>query len=86
MDIVCWNVRGAASTKFKNNMLELIRLHCMDLLFICEPRISGEKALAVVKSLGFPCYGIVDSIGFVGGMWLLWDANKIHVEIVGISD
>ncbi|XP_021827477.1 uncharacterized protein LOC110768097 [Prunus avium] len=83
---VCWNVRGAASTKFKSTMLDLIRIHRMDILFVCEPRISGEKAISVVKSLGFHCFEIVDAIGFSGGLWLLWDNSKVHVEILGTSD
>ncbi|CAL2276666.1 unnamed protein product [Prunus armeniaca] len=49
---VCWNVRGAASTKFKNNMMELIRSH----------------------------------LGFSGGLWLMWDDSKVHLDIIGTSD
>lgn len=52
-------------------MLELIQSHRMEMLFICEPQISGKKAPTFAKSLGFPAYEIVDSIGFSSGMWLL---------------
>ncbi|BFG40358.1 hypothetical protein CerSpe_266320 [Prunus speciosa] len=86
MNLVCWNVRGAASTKFKNNMVELIRSHHMDILFVCEPRISGEKALKIATSLGFSCVEIVDSVGFSGGLWLMWDDSRVHLDIIGTSD
>ncbi|XP_021823964.1 uncharacterized protein LOC110765197 [Prunus avium] len=86
MDLVCWNVRGAACTSFRNNVVELIRTHHLDLLFICEPRISGKKALDMAKSLGFSSYEIVDPVGFSGGLWLLWNDNKINIQILGTTD
>ncbi|KAI5313145.1 hypothetical protein L3X38_042319 [Prunus dulcis] len=58
----------------------------MDMLFIWEPQISGEKALSVVKSLGFHCFEIVDAVGFFVGLWLLRDNNKVNVEILGTFD
>ncbi|CAL9005467.1 unnamed protein product, partial [Prunus brigantina] len=77
---------GEASSKFKSNVLDLIRTHQLDMLFLCEPRISGAKAIFVVKSFGFPCFEIVDAMGFSGGLWLLWDDSRVHVEVVGTSD
>ncbi|CAL2231441.1 unnamed protein product [Prunus armeniaca] len=67
-------------------MLELIQTHRMDILFVYEPRINDEKAISVVKSLGFPCFEIVDAVGFSSGLWLLWDNSKVQVEIMGTSD
>ncbi|BFG33690.1 hypothetical protein CerSpe_199640 [Prunus speciosa] len=86
MNILCWNVRGAACANFKATMLELIKSQHMDILFLCEPRISGKKALSVVKSLGFPCYEIVEANGFSGGLWLLWNDAKVCVDVIGTTD
>ncbi|CAL9017859.1 unnamed protein product, partial [Prunus brigantina] len=80
------NVEGAACTKFKTNMLDMISTHRIDILFICEPRISGQRALKVIQTLGFNCFEVVDAIGFSGGLWLLWNDSKVTVEIVGTSD
>ncbi|XP_008227624.1 PREDICTED: uncharacterized protein LOC103327111 [Prunus mume] len=77
---------GVASTKFKNNMMKLIRTHHMDILFLCEPRNSGEKALNIATSQGFACVEIVDSVGFSGGLWLMWDDSRVHLDIIGTSD
>ncbi|CAL8168851.1 unnamed protein product [Prunus armeniaca] len=85
MNIISWNARGAACTKFKTTVMNLSRTHHMDILFICEPRISGGKAIDVVKSLGFSNYEIVDANGFSGGLWLLWNASKVTIDIVGTS-
>ncbi|XP_021829150.1 uncharacterized protein LOC110769479 [Prunus avium] len=83
---MCWNARGAVCTKFKNTVMNLIHNHHVDLLFICEPRISGTKAASVVKSLGFSCSEVVDAVGFSGGLWLLWNENKFKVDIIGTHE
>ncbi|XP_021828885.1 uncharacterized protein LOC110769256, partial [Prunus avium] len=86
MSILYWNAKGAACTKFRNTMQDLIRSHHMEILFVCEPRISGLKAVSMVKTLGFPCFEIVDPIGFSGGLWLMWDDSRVKVEIIGTHD
>ncbi|CAL8098748.1 unnamed protein product [Prunus armeniaca] len=60
------NVIGASSTKFKVNMMELIKIQSIDILFGSEPRIGGDKALKMVKSLGFSNFEVVDPTGFSG--------------------
>ncbi|CAL8138480.1 unnamed protein product [Prunus armeniaca] len=37
-------------------------------------------------TIGFPCFEIVDPMGFSGGLWLLWDDSKVNVEIIGTHD
>lgn len=86
MNLLCWNARGAASKKFRTNMMDLIHGHHLDILFVCEPRIGGQKALSMVQSLGFTSFEIIDPIGFSGGLWLLWNENKVSVEILGTTD
>lgn len=46
----------------------------------------GSKALDVVKSLGFSCFEVVDPIGFSSGLWLLWNDNKVRVEVISTID
>lgn len=86
MIIICWNVRGAACTKFIPTTMELICNHHVDIFFLCEPRISGKKAADTMKLLGIPCYEIVDSISFSGGLWLLWKDTNVNIEIIGTTD
>ncbi|KAL6286277.1 hypothetical protein ACE6H2_010667 [Prunus campanulata] len=74
MNILCWNSRGAVCTKFRSTVMDLVRSHHIDVLFVCEPRISGPKALAVIKSLGFSCFE------------LLWNDAKVKLDIIGTSD
>ena len=53
----------------------------MDLLFVLEPRISGQKANNVVKRIKLDGCFRQDSMGFLGGIWMLWDTNVLKVII-----
>ncbi|CAL2229211.1 unnamed protein product [Prunus armeniaca] len=77
------DVESAPCTKFRYTMMELIHAHRVHILFFCELRIVGAKALDVVKSLGFLCFEVVDPVGFFGGLWLLWNDSKVRVEAIG---
>lgn len=55
------------------------------MLAVLEPRISGDKAMRVVNSLGFTNHHIVDANGFSGGIWLLWNCSNIQLNIVACS-
>lgn len=39
-----------------------------------------------MKSLGFSCHEIVDSVGFFGSLWLLWKDTNVNIEILGTTD
>lgn len=59
-NIVVWNSRGSGCpkfhnnvkgcTKFQNNVTNLKQNHKMEILAICEHRISGTRAFSMVKS------------------------------------
>ncbi|XP_039010567.1 uncharacterized protein LOC120139409 [Hibiscus syriacus] len=48
---------------------------------ILEPRISGDKADRVISKIGFSNSYRVETRGFSGGIWLLWD-DSLSVDIV----
>ena len=52
---------------------------------IFEPRISGSKALRVIRKLGFTNSYVVDAEGFSGGIWLLWNNSKVKLHVVAHS-
>ncbi|CAN1130183.1 hypothetical protein LINPERHAP2_LOCUS5688 [Linum perenne] len=46
-----------------------------------EPKISQHKAEAVIKKMGFSASFRSDAVGFVGGIWLVWDPLVIKLDI-----
>lgn len=83
--ILVWNVRGAGDKFLPKIIKSLTQLHCIEILAILEPRISGDCALHVVNSLGFTNHYIVDANGFSRGLWLLWNCNNVQLNIVACS-
>lgn len=51
--IALWNVRGAGRKSFSSLVRDLSSRHKIDLLLLLELRISGQRVMKVVRSLGF---------------------------------
>ncbi|KAH7847203.1 hypothetical protein Vadar_023207 [Vaccinium darrowii] len=73
MKILMWNCRGAASPHFRRHFNDLVRDHHPTFVIIAETRIAGSRAKDLSESLGFNHSFVVDSVGFSGGLWLLWN-------------
>ncbi|KAM1139875.1 hypothetical protein ACFX19_040718 [Malus domestica] len=55
---------GAGGKSFSVTVKDLVRLNRVNIFAILEPRISGERAIEVIKGLGFSNYYVVDANGF----------------------
>ncbi|GKV25513.1 hypothetical protein SLEP1_g34945 [Rubroshorea leprosula] len=85
MKIVSWNCRGAANQNSLNHVLELKRIHSPAIMLIMETKLNGERAHNMASRI-FPNCHVVDSDGLAGGIWLLWDANKVSIDIIFSSN
>lgn len=85
MNILSWNVRGAASAEFRRTFRELINTHQPDAALFTKTRVSGDRANTIISSLGFQRYTKVDAIGFAGGIWVLWNPYTITMEPIASS-
>ncbi|KAF7832133.1 reverse transcriptase [Senna tora] len=81
LKFLVWNVRGAASSNFRRMFAELKNQYHPNLVFLSETRIGGSRVDEIIGSLGFSNHFRVDSMGFPGGMWLLWENDQIEVHV-----
>ncbi|CAL1402700.1 unnamed protein product [Linum trigynum] len=72
--ILAWNCRGAGSRNFLPVFREYRRKFRPHIVIIVEPRISGDRALDVIRDMGYDSSHVVDAHGFSGGIWVLWNA------------
>ncbi|KAK3231083.1 hypothetical protein Dsin_002964 [Dipteronia sinensis] len=79
--ICVWNVRGAGKQMFSRNIADLCGIFHFEILAVLEPRISGSKALRVINKLGFSNSFVVEAEGFSWGIWLLWNENKVKLQV-----
>lgn len=85
MNIISWNTRGVGSADFRRAFRDLCASYNPDLLILTETRLSGVRATNIISFLGFERYLKVDSIGFSGGIWILWNPLNIIVEPIATS-
>ncbi|KAF7833960.1 reverse transcriptase [Senna tora] len=85
LNILAWNVRGAASDEFRRVFADLNRQHKPNLVLLTETRVGGHRAQNIIRSLGFPKSFVVNPMGFAGGLWLLWDDLEVDLKVIGDS-
>ncbi|KAF7824209.1 uncharacterized protein G2W53_022353 [Senna tora] len=83
MNILAWNVQGVGSTDFRRIFRDMVNLHNPTDIILTETHLSGARAEAVIPTLGFESFVRVHSMGFTGGIWLLWHPQSIHVAPIG---
>ena len=81
-----WNCRGVGGRSFPGLIRELKFKYKFDILFLFETRSSGVKAKKIATKLGFQNNFIVDSVGFNGGIWALWDDSEWSATVVEACD
>ncbi|GLT63636.1 hypothetical protein SLA2020_361860 [Shorea laevis] len=82
MKMLSWNCRGAAKMEFNRRMRDLKNQHSPSIMLILETKLSGQDAEEAAAEYGYPCSHVVDSDGWAGGFWLLWDNNEVYVDVV----
>lgn len=63
----------------------MISSHHPDILVLLEPKINGDKADKVCKSLKFEEWIKVECPGYSGGIWLFWKTSVVSIEIINTS-
>lgn len=73
MKILVWNCQRALSPNFCKIIMDMMTNSNPDILVVTETRVGGDKVKEITNKLIF--YGAVhtDTIGYAGGLWLLWN-------------
>ena len=79
MNIIIWNSRGVLKPKFQHHVRELARNHNPALLVIMETKLGGARAKEISDRLPFDGAIHTETIGYAGGLWLLWNADIVDV-------
>ena len=79
MNILVWNSRGLLKPNFQEYVGELARVHNPAILVIMETRLGGERAKGITDRLPFDGAIHTKTIGYAGGLWLLWNSDLVDV-------
>ena len=79
MNITTWNCRGALKPSFRNHVRDLVNNHNPAMMMITKTRIGGDQARGIIDKLPFDGAIHTETIGFAGGLWLLWNLDGVQV-------
>lgn len=76
--ILAWNYRGLGSKYAMRHLFMLIRNHNPDILLLFETRVASDQAQVILDNSHFNDFCAAKAMGFVGGIWILWDNTKLN--------
>ena len=82
MNVIIWNCRGALKPTFLGHVRELIHIHNPAILVLMETKVGGEWAKEIIDRLPFDGVIHTDTIGYAGGLWMLWNSDKVEVKLL----
>ena len=80
MNIIAWNCKGALKPNFQNHVKELVQNHDPTILIIMETQVGGERAKEILDRLPFDGAIHTNTIGYAGGLWVLWNSDRVVVS------
>ena len=79
INTIVWNSRSVLKPNFQNHVRKLARIHNPAILVIMETRLGRAHAKEITNKLPFDGTIHTETIGFIGGLWLLWNSDLVEV-------
>uniref|UniRef100_A0A2N9F8F6 RNase H type-1 domain-containing protein n=1 Tax=Fagus sylvatica TaxID=28930 RepID=A0A2N9F8F6_FAGSY len=82
VNILTWNCRGVLNTCFRRAFLDLLHNTNPQVLILTETRLGGTRAMVLARSFPFDGFLCTKTIGFAGGIWILWKTDAVNLELL----
>lgn len=79
--IVAWNCKGVGSLNVLRHLLFLIKCNNSDILILVETHVDSRYVSHILEKTHFTHFMAAEAIAFSGGIWVIWDDSKLHVEL-----
>ena len=66
-------------------MGEFIKRHKIKILILAKTRLDGERVNQITQFLPYTKVVMIKIVGFIGGIWLLWNDDEIDVQVLNMS-
>ena len=86
MNVLLWNCRDALNSYFKRRVFEMAINHFPSIMIITETRVGGDRAARIHEDLPFDGFFVTETIGYVGGLWLLWKKKEVDVFVLSSTE
>ena len=85
MNIFFWNCRGVLNPHFHSVLSDLLNRHTPTIVVVTETRVGGERAKDITDRLPFDGAIHADTIGYSGGLWVLWNSTVAEVTLTQLA-
>lgn len=82
MNVIIWNCRGVIKPSFQSDIRELVRNQNPAMLVVMETKVGGDRAREITDRMPFDGAIHMDTIGYAGGLWLLWNSDRVKVTLL----
>jgi exonuclease III len=79
VNILTWNYRGVLNPCFRKALLDTLHINNPEILILTETRLGGDRAAELARSFPFDGFLCTNTIGFAGGIWILWKTEAVEV-------
>ena len=86
MNILLWNCRGALNGDFTRRVFEMAVNHFPAIMIITETRVGGDRATKIIEGLPFDGFFVTETIGYAGGLCLLWKKEEVEVFVLAATE
>ena len=86
MNIIIWNCRGARKPSFRKHVGDLVQNYNPAILVVMETRVGGDRAKEITNLLPFDGAFHTDTIGYSGGLWVLWNTDRVDLALLSSTE
>ena len=86
MNILMWNCRRALNPNFTRRIFEMAINHQSSIMVITETRVGGDRAVRIIEGLPFDGFITTNTIGYAGGLWVLWKKEDAEVILLDSTE
>ncbi|XP_030943405.1 uncharacterized protein LOC115968223 [Quercus lobata] len=78
--------KGALKPSFRKRVTNLVQNYNPSILVVMETRVGGDRAREITNLLPFDGAFHIDSIGYAGGLWVLWNADRVDLALLASTE
>uniref|UniRef100_A0A2N9ESQ0 Reverse transcriptase domain-containing protein n=2 Tax=Fagus sylvatica TaxID=28930 RepID=A0A2N9ESQ0_FAGSY len=71
---------GVLNPCFRKALLDTLHINNPEILILTETRLGGDRATELARSFPFDGFLCTNTIGFAGGIWILWKTEVVEVD------
>ena len=86
MNILMGNCRGDLKPDFKRKIYEMAVNHNLAIMVITKIKVGGGRAKRIITNLLFNGFITTETIGYVGGLWVLWKKDEADIDLLAATE